>query len=135
MQLLCTSSSSKYIQLHKFRVLFHVLRACASSIRALYQCNTCIHRDTAVDIPAAVDDFFQEECRWWTYSALTDRQTLSFLFCPILEYTSNKIRSYYMAYGSLVLYCNFTSYMSRKVGVVKKIVRANARFAISTPST
>ena len=65
--------------------------------------NTCIHRDIAVDTPAAVDDFPQEECRWWTYSALTDRQTLSFLFCPILEYTvlrlillpiSNKIRSY-----------------------------------------
>ena len=61
-----------------------------------------VHRDTAVDIPAAVDDCSQEECRWSTYSALTDRQTLSFLFCPILEYTvllktytiSNKIRSY-----------------------------------------
>ena len=37
-----------------------------------------VHRDTAVDIPAAVDDFSQEECRWSTYSALTDRQTFFF---------------------------------------------------------
>ena len=34
-----------------------------------------------------VDDFSQEECRWWTYSALTDRQTLPFIFCPIPEIT------------------------------------------------
>ena len=152
--------SSKCIQLHKFRVLFHVLRACASSIRALYQCihrdiachvkanklsDWCeANRDTAVDIPAAVDDFSQEECRWWTYSALTDRKTLSFLFCPILENTVLRLILLVIRFDRIwyiiIMAVTFTSkyrihclYMSQKMGVVQKKSRALTRALPSLP--